>query len=53
MRYRGLLLLLIVTAAMPRPGAQRGERDWPPDHRRNETVDAVVVAKAVPLTDTR
>jgi hypothetical protein len=30
MRHRGLLLLLIVTAAMPLPGAQRGERDWPP-----------------------
>ena len=30
MRHRGLLLLLIVTAAMPLPGAQRDERDWPP-----------------------
>ena len=30
MRHRALLLLLIFTAAMALPGAQRGQRDWPP-----------------------
>ena len=51
-RSSSLLLLLIVTASMAWPGAQRldfarGKRRarLAADHRRNETVDAVVVAR--------